>query len=368
MSRRGRDQRRSLEDKLAGDTENAAAARNVYTEAAGRVAQLRRDQDALERFEAAEGWRRDDLTRLRDQLDHHWADVVTSCVRADDPLAFGIDKLRHARTTTVADLYRLDASIPADRSTEWEQSRGQLPDTIRAHHDAERQLAERRAALQKPGAATGADAIHEAMAAAHALVDVARQRTEQANTAEHNLRERLDAISHYQDHRRQAITDSAPARRALETFLAQLDGALDHTRPDRVRALADQPESDLVERLGPAPSSPAGRAVWCHHALAIEAILDRTNSTTLASTPSQYTARARQEITLADRRLDTSVVSSDPAEWAKLAQQAATLRDEVHRNVKLQAAIDRRIAQTQQAQRHPEIDNVATPHGPELSL
>jgi hypothetical protein len=368
MSRRGRDQRRTLENKLTGDTDNAAAARYIYTEAAGQVAQLRRGQESLERFEAAEGWRRDELTLLRDQLDHHWADVVTSCVRADDPLAFGIDKLRNARTTTVADLYRLDASIPPDRITESEQNRSQHAETLRARHDAERQLAERQAALQRAGRRHWGRRDHEAMAAAQARVDVARQRTEQATTAEQNLRERLDAITHYQDQRRQAITNHAPARGALETSLTQLDGALDHTRPDRVRALADQPESDLVERLGPAPSSRAGRAVWCHHALAIEAILDRKNSATLASTHSQRTAHARQEITIADRRLDTSIDSSDPAEWAKLAQQAATLRDELHRNIRLQAAVDRRIAQSQQAQRHPAVDTFAAPRGPELSL
>jgi conjugative relaxase-like TrwC/TraI family protein len=368
LSRRGRDQRRILENKLAGDTENAAAARNIYTDMAGWVSQLRRGQDALERFEAAEGWRRDELTRLRGQLDHHWADVVTSCVRADDPLAFGIDKLRNARTTTVADLYRLDASIPADRITEWEQNRRQLADILRARHDAERQLAERQAALQQAGRRHWGRRDHQAMAAAQALVDVARQRTEQANTAEQDLRERLDAISHYQDHRRQAITDSAPPRHGLETSLTQLDGALDHTRPDRVRALAAEPESELAKRVGPAPSSPAARAVWCHHALAIEATLDRNNNATLASTRSQRTARARQEITLAERCLDTGIDSSDPAEWAKLAQQAATLRDELHRNIRLQAAVDRRIAQTQQAQRQPGVDTFAAPRGPELSL
>jgi conjugative relaxase-like TrwC/TraI family protein len=368
LSRRRRDQRRILEHKLAGDTENATAARHIYTDAAERVAQLRRGQDALERFEAVQGWRRDELIRLCDQLDHHWADVVTSCVRADDPLAFGIDKLRNARITAVSDLYQLDASIPSDRITEWEQNRGQLADILRARHDAERQLAERQTALQQAGRRHWGRRDHEAIAAAQALVDVARQRTEQANAAEQNLRERLDAITHYQDQRRQAITDSAPARGALETSLMQLDGALDHTRPDRVRALADQPESDLVERLGPAPSSLAGRAVWCHHAVAIEAVLDRNDSATLASTHSQHTARARQDIALADRCFDTSIDSSDPTEWAKLAQQAATLRDELHRNIRLQAAVDRRVAQTQQAQRHPGVDTFAAPRGPELSL
>jgi hypothetical protein len=368
LSRRGRDRRRILEDKLAGDSENAAAARNIYTGMAERVAQLRRGQDALERFEAAEGWRRVEITRLGDHLDHHWADAVTSCVRADDPLAFGIDKLRQARATTVADLYRLDAAIPADRITEWEQYRRQLPDILRARHDAERELAERQAVLHQAGRRHWGRRDHEAMAAAQALVDGARVRTEQANTAEQDLRERLNAISHYQDQRRQAITDRAPARRTLETSLTQIDGALDHSRPDRVYALAAERESDLAERLGPAPSSPAARAVWCHHALAIETILDRNDNATLVSTHSQHTARARQEVALAERHLGTSIDSSDPTEWATLAQQAATLRDELHRNIRLQAAVDRRTTQTRQAQIRPGVDTFATPRGPELSL
>ena len=62
-----------------------------------RVDRLEQAQDAYERFEHAEGWRRADVARLHDQLDDHWADVVVACVRADDPLAYGIDKLRHAR-------------------------------------------------------------------------------------------------------------------------------------------------------------------------------------------------------------------------------------------------------------------------------
>jgi hypothetical protein len=115
--------------------------------------------------------------------------------------------------------------------------------------------------------------------------------------------------------------------------------------------------------------SSSGR--WCRRSARCRSALrevDRNNSATLASTHSQRTAHARQEITLADRRLDTGIDSSDPAEWAKLAQQGATLRDEPHRNIRLQAAGDRRIAQTQQPQRQPGVDTFAAPRGPELSL
>lgn len=73
---------------------------------------------------------------------------------------------------------------------------------------------------------------------------------------------------------------------------------LDHTRPDRINALVEQPPPHLVERLGPPPPSPAGRPVWCHHALVIEAFLDRNEGELLFSPYGQRTVRARQEIAL----------------------------------------------------------------------
>ena len=368
LSRRGRDQRRRLEDQLAGDTERANTARHTYEEVAGRAAQLRRDQDTFEWFQAAEGWRRHDLTRLHEDLDHHWAKVVTACVRADDPLAFGIDKLRHARTTTLVDLGRLDAAIPADRSSEWDQTRRQLPEVLRARHDAEQSLAERQAALQEAGRRRWGRHDQQAITAARANVVVAEEHLEQATAAEHTLREQLDAVSQYQQQRQQTIAAAGPEHHELVTSLAQLDGALDLTRPDRIHTLVDEPPSHLVERLGSPPASPAGQAVWCHHALAVEAVLDRNDGVIPPSTHSQRNVRARQDIALADRCLDTASDTSDPTEWAELAQQAAALRDELHQNVRVQAAVNHRIAQTQEAQRHLSIDNLAAPTGARLSL
>jgi hypothetical protein len=368
LSRRGRDQRRRLEDKLTGDTERATAARHTYDNAAARAAQLRRDQDTFEQFENAQGWRRDDLIRLHEDLDHHWAKVVTGCVRADDPLAFGIDKLRYARTTTLVDLGRLDAAIPADRSTEWDQTRRQFPEVLRARHDAEQNLAGRQAALQEAGRRRWGRHDQHAITAARASVAVAEEHLEQAAAAEQNLREQLDAVSQYQQQRQQAVAAAGPKQHELVTSLAQLDGALDLTRADRIHALVAEPPSHLVERLGSPPASPAGQAVWCHHALAVEALLDRNDGVIPPSTHSQRNVRARQDIALADRCLNTASHTSDPTEWAELAQQAAALRDELHRNVRVQAAINHRTAQPQQAQRHPSIDNLAAPRGPEFSL
>ena len=369
LSRRGRDQRRSLEDKLDGDTERAAAARHTYDEVAGRVAQLGRDQDAFERFERTEGWRREDLKRLHDDLDHHWAQVVTTSVRADDPLAFGIRRLRHARATTLADLGRLDATIPADRTTEWDHTRQQLPDILRARHDAEQALAERQAALQEAARRRWGRHDHQAIAAARDCVAVAEQHLEQATAAERTLRERLNALAQYDQQRHQTITAAAPERQDLETSLAQLDAAIDHNRSARVRALVDDAPQHLVERLGMPPSSPAGRAVWCHHALRVEAALDRNDGTLPSSTPTQRTIHPRQEIALADRYLDDSEIHlSDPRGWATLAQQANRLVDQAYRNQRARNSINRLIVPGSQLQPNRDVEMSAYHSGPELDL
>ncbi len=138
LSRRGRDQRRRLRGQACRRPPSRRRRPGTATTSSppGSTGS-QQEQDAFDRFEATEGWRRDDIVRLRDQLDHHWAEVVAACVRADDPLAFGIDKLRHARTTIDGDRQAIDAGIPDDRADEWQQARRQLPELIRQRHQAE---------------------------------------------------------------------------------------------------------------------------------------------------------------------------------------------------------------------------------------
>ena len=370
LTRRGRDQRRSLEDKLDGDTERAAAARHTYDEVAGRVAQLGRDQDAFERFERTEGWRRDDLKRLHDDLDHHWAQVVTSQASEPTiPLAFGIDKLRHARTTTARRPRpaRCRPSPPTG-PREWDQTRQQLPDILRARHDAEQALAERQAALQEAGRRRWGRHDHQAIAAARDCVAVAEQHLEQATAAERTLRERLDALAQYQQQRQQTITAAAPERQELETSLAQLDGC-PRPHPLRPRPSARRrPPPHLVERLGSPPSSPAGRAVWCHHALAVEAVLDRNEGARQPTSRIQQTSRARQEIALADRFLYTGTDRSDPTGWAQAALHASQLVDKVHHDLRVRRTIDRLTTPTRGPQWTPDVGVPAPNSGPELGV
>ncbi len=186
--------------------------------------------------------------------------------------------------------------------------------------------------------------------------------------AEGELRERLASLAQHQQERQQAIAAADAGRNQLKATLAQLDAALDHTRADRVRAVADEPPAYLVERLGPVPSSSAARAVWCHHAAGIEAVLDRNDGFSPPPTGrSPAMGQARQEVAIADRLLHSSVDLADPAAWAELAGQAAALRNEAQRLVTARATIGRLLAPAQQVQPSRGMGDAAQ-QGPELSL
>jgi hypothetical protein len=110
------------------------------------------------------------------------------------------------------------------------------------------------------------------------------------------------------------------------------------------------PSPDLVERLGEPPASAAGRAVWCHHGLPIEAALDRNDGVTPFWTGwSQETDRARQEIAGADRLPQVRSGSLNPTEWAELAQQAATIREQAFRDLRVRKAFEQTMSPTHHA-------------------
>jgi conjugative relaxase-like TrwC/TraI family protein len=367
LSRRSRSERRDLAESFALDRQRANEAEEARDDVAARVAALQQDRDLVEKFDRAEGWRRAGIGRLHHQLDDHWARVIVACVRADDPLAFGVDKLRHARATTAARINQLDARVPADRGEEWHQARRQLPDLIKARHQAQQALTDSHANLEAARVRRWGRHDHDTIAAAHAKVAVGEDRLEQAVAAESDVRDRLAVIASHQQQRQRVITDSTPRRQDLAAALGQLDAALDHTRSGRVRVLADQPPTYQVKRVGEPPRSEAGRAVWCHHALPIEAALDRNDG---ASPPwpgwSPLTDRARREIAIADRQLQSSGDGANPSRWAELAQEAATICDDMIKEQRNRqaAAHDRSLAH--QAEHHLHIDQSLRPAGPQI--
>jgi len=369
LRKRGRDERRHLEDKIAEDLQRVADARAELEQIHSRIATLEEARDALERFEQSEGWRRQDIQRLHEQLDDHWADVMAACVRADDPLAFGIDELRHARATTVERIDQLDTSIPVDRAAEWRQARRQLPGLVRDRQEAERAVADSQERLGEASRRRWGRHDYTAIHTARAHVILAEAALDAAVLAEKRLRDDLAGLCAYQRERQQVVNDSRPRHQQLETVLSQLDAALDHTRPERVRSDLELRPAHLVDRLGPPPRTVAGQAVWCHHALPIEAVLDRNDGIDPRWTGwSPNAERAKKEIAIAEQYLECKAEPINPSDWSALAQQASTIYDDMLRNLRANQAQERTTPWAHQAEQHLHIDRSLRPGGPELSL
>ena len=294
--------------------------------------------------------------------------MVAACVQADDPLAYGVDKLRHARATTAGDLRGLDAAVPVDRATEHDDARRQLAEALRARQQAEQALGSARAAFDESGRRRWGRKDQQEVATAKAGVDFAEQRLERAAGAEDELRERFASLARHQQQRQQAIAAADAGRKQLKATLAQFDAALDHTRADR------------VARPGRRPAGPSGRAArasagltrrprrvvpprpWHRSCPRPQRRLGRA-----AHGRSPAMARARQDVAIADRLLHSTADLADPAGWAELAGQAAALRNEAQRLVAARAAIDRLLAPAQRVQPSHGMGDTAQ-QGPELSL
>lgn len=79
--------------------------------------------DEHARWVRANQWRHPELERIDRQLDDHWADAVMVAVHQDDPLAYGLDRLRNVRAALASrprwhaqqDLTAVDAALARDR-------------------------------------------------------------------------------------------------------------------------------------------------------------------------------------------------------------------------------------------------------------
>lgn len=89
----------------------AAALDSTHTELRATRADLataESGQRQRQRWEHANQWRHDEIARIDDQLARHWADTVLDAAIDGDPLAYGLDRLRHATHTLADDISRPD--------------------------------------------------------------------------------------------------------------------------------------------------------------------------------------------------------------------------------------------------------------------
>ena len=149
LTRRGRAQRSDLEeDLLARQARSVDAAGSVAT-AEVRVACLTGEQAAHHRHEQEHGWRRGAIDDAWERLDQHWTDVAVVCVRADQPLAYGVEPLRIGRQHLTSQLVAIEAALPQDLSYDRDIARTQARAATRARAAAEQQVAAAEAALDE---------------------------------------------------------------------------------------------------------------------------------------------------------------------------------------------------------------------------
>lgn len=271
-------ERERAEQAVARARERLGRAHAERRQADQQVVDLEANEARRVAFVADTTWRFERVRTINAELDRHWSATTLAAARQDDPLAFGIDRLRAARAIYAADLARLDNSLPSDRTRAVDQ-------TERTVAGAEQDL--RHARLAATEARRNLDVAAErhwgcrrdkqALERCRRAVERARAAVVTAVDAEDGARRGLEGELAAQRKRAAAMEAVAPQRAELIEALGELDAALDDTRAARVAAMATQPlaPTHLAGVLGEAPEDPAGRAAWCGLAYRVEAYRDR---------------------------------------------------------------------------------------------
>ena len=263
---RGRAERTDLDRALAEAAAREQHACDAVGDARAEVASLTSQQAESARFVAAQGWRRSEVHRLRQELLEHWTTTIVACIRAGDPLAYGTDRLRQAAHHRQDQLSRLDARIPPDRTGDLDRTARALNEATDQRGQATARLATARARLE--------GARHPERPAAEANVESNLRGLRTRTDNEQALRASIDRLADHQRQRSAILAEQQPTRGPLLVESGLLSRALDDTLAERVIALAADPPQHLRAELGPVPTNDAGRAVWCHHAARHEARLD----------------------------------------------------------------------------------------------
>ena len=239
-------------------------AERIERDLAKARAELARHDELLRQrlaWSVEHGWRAARVTEIDGQLALHWRDAVLAVTRQDDPLAFGIDRLRQARLTTVHELHALDAALPPDRSDAAPPPMTCTSASTSSTTRAENWPRPSRSAT-KPRPATGAGGTRRRCGARST-----RWRTAgpTSNGPRHASRPRLATSSASSA---PWSSGSAPwrrphiARAELAVTRRALSAALDETR--RARLAAARPARGRAgagrhHRRGATPARPAGR-------------------------------------------------------------------------------------------------------------
>ncbi len=272
----GRATRAQAESRLNVATEALDRRRAEVAGAVRRVAELKAHQRDREGFLAREGWRSKRIVAIDDELARHWAPVVLAAARQDDPLAFGLDRLRAARVTYSAQLGELVRSLPPDRADALARAQAAAGQARGAVVDARGAAAGAAAALDDARRRHWGRRDRDAVESATRRSDHAESRLAAAIDHESDSRRVVKVEEAAQRARVQALRDNRGALADLEQAVADVEGALERVRVERVIAMESGHESrtQLVGMLGVPPNSVAGRQAWCGMAYEVETYRD----------------------------------------------------------------------------------------------
>jgi conjugative relaxase-like TrwC/TraI family protein len=277
LRRSARQERSHAEHALARARDRLDAARATRRVSERRLGELEAAGARRARFDTDNAWRVERVGAIDAELDRHWATATLAAVRQDDPLAFGVERLRTARLTYAADLDAYRASLPPDNTAAVAEAKRGLAAREQDLREARYGVEDRRRQLEiaserhwgrrdKEGVVVAQRALERAEGAVAAVVG-----------AERGARLRLDAAVSNERKRARVLADTEPRRVQLTEALAEIDAALDDTRAARVAALSDGPifPAHLVAVLGEVPNNTAGRQAWRGLASRIESYRDR---------------------------------------------------------------------------------------------
>ena len=324
----GRAQRRALNADLQSRHGGAVEAAGDVAGAEARVERFRLDQAAHDAHERAHGWCREAIERAWDCLDQHWTDVALACVRADQPLAYGVDPLRIARHHLNDQLAVLQATIPPDQSRDRDAARKELAKAVRGRHEAHRSVTAAQAELDQQAARRWPRRDRSAIDRCSQQLDSARNHLAAVRQLEDRATCRVDDLVQHQRARATALAATAGERHTLAGGIEHIDSALDRTHTQRVVQLADQPTNLHLEVLGPVPTGPAGRAVWCHHASRLEHHLDYTTGHDSSWSTLVHELSDTPELAhFAERHIPVHASSVEQRDtWRQITEHATALR------------------------------------------
>lgn len=272
----GRAARATAQGELARSVAGRNEVASALATARRRAEHLDAHQQRRGAFLGQEGWRAQRVAAIDDELAHHWTRVVLAAVGQDDPLAFGIERLRSARATVAADLARLRAGLPPDRSDAIARAELELVTARRGVGGAHNEVVDSAAALDHAHQRHWGRRDRGALEMATGRTRRADDRLGDALEAERQAAFRLAKEVVAQKVRAQAVEAMAKDRAVLYYTITELDSALQATKAERVVALAAEPlaPTHLAVVIGDPPPDPTARAVWCALAAEVESYRD----------------------------------------------------------------------------------------------